>query len=74
MRYVITEIPDTVIAYNVQIGQNPIGQVYLRNEYWHARPDSAEKLAQGGEGFVHGRGYESRNQAGNALARELVSQ
>lgn len=71
MHYVITQIPDTVIAYNVRLDREPIGHVYLRNEYWHAKPDNAEKLVQGGPGFVPGRGYESRNKAGAALAKEL---
>lgn len=73
MRFVMTEISNTVIAYNVHVNGGVIGQVFLRNEYWHARRADAEKLTQGGPGFVLGHGYESRDEAATALMKELVS-
>lgn len=73
MHFVMIEVPNTVIAHNVHVNGEIIGQVFLRDEYWHARRADAEKLTQGGPGFVPARGYESREQAATALVKELVS-
>lgn len=72
MRYVITTIPNTVLAYNVSLDGKPLGQVFLRDEYWHARPTGKDALFCGGPGFVHGRGYEHRDKAAAALAAQLA--
>lgn len=69
----MTRIPGTVIAYDVRVNQKTVGQVFLRDEYWHAKGENTDKLARGGPGFVSARGYESRIEAGAALVKELVS-
>lgn len=72
MHFVITTIHNTVLAYSVSLDGKPLGQVFLRDEYWHARPAGRDALLSGGVGFVHGRGYEHRNKAATALAAQLA--
>lgn len=83
MKFIPTPIHDTVLAYQViGDNDKPLGQVWLHDLYWHAlpkgggesgdeqlrgNPDFSGKRVQGGPGFVPGRGYETKDAAGNAL-------
>ena len=67
MNFILTDVPDTVVAYNVTHESKPIGLVFLRDLYWHG--SSSKGIVTGGNGFVHGRGYESQKAAATALVR-----
>lgn len=68
MNFIPTNIFDTAMAFKVMDGTKELGQVWMRDAYWHALKAGEETIISGGRGFVAGRGYESRNAAAIALA------
>ena len=73
MHFSVIQMSDTVIAYDVSLNGRPLGQVFLRDEYWHTRSGKTGNLTQSGAGFTLARGYESKGAAATALAKELVT-
>lgn len=69
MKFTPIDMHDTVMAFKVNDGVKDLGQVWMRDLYWHGRKEGKDIVVSGGPGFERGRGYEDRNAAARALTR-----